>query len=118
MNKLNKQMIEAIQATYDQGTRSVPALGARCMYRGSNGLKCTVGHAIPDEKYEESFEHQTVEDLVEEGLIDLDGEVNLWGCLQACHDNAPKGDFRSYFRDSVNECLIEEDYEPMPWRVK
>lgn len=43
--------------------RSMAAYGtytyARCAYRGENGMKCALGHCIPDEQYKPYFEGLT-----------------------------------------------------------
>lgn len=38
-----------------QGTRYMRRLG-ECVYRGPNGLKCGVGHAIPDNEYTDQMD--------------------------------------------------------------
>ncbi len=39
--------------------RSVAADSPSCMYRGPDGLKCTVGHMIPDELYAPALENSS-----------------------------------------------------------
>lgn len=41
-----------------QNRRSAKSLhGNQCLYRGPNGLKCAIGHSIPDELYSASMEN-------------------------------------------------------------
>lgn len=48
-----------------------------CRYRGDNGLKCTLGHAIDDEEYQPSMEGATAIDLLEKEMVRLAGEHGL-----------------------------------------
>lgn len=43
---------------YTQSFQQSMDVHGRCSYRGIAGLKCAVGHIIPDEKYEEIFDYQ------------------------------------------------------------
>jgi hypothetical protein len=59
----------------------------RCQYRGPNGLKCAVGHLIPDDKYHESLEKLNPYDLIKVSIIDfpmLDSDFLVE--LQSIHD--------------------------------
>lgn len=47
---LKAQNFERSMATYGNST------DARCAYRGENGMKCALGHCIPDEQYKPYFE--------------------------------------------------------------
>ena len=67
-----------------------------CMYRAPNGLKCAIGHLIPDELYHPGLEERTpygefltlftVALGIDVHLTDSDG---YWLCrLQSCHDHS------------------------------
>lgn len=58
--------------------------GDRCLYRGPNGLKCAIGHCIPDYQYRFYFEGNSASNVLE-----LNGPLALkLNELQACHDFA------------------------------
>lgn len=48
-----------ISKLHEQGKQCVDELG-NCRYRGPNGMKCAIGHLIPDDSYREYFESQSV----------------------------------------------------------
>ena len=61
-----------------------------CLYRGPHGLKCAVGHLIPDEMYMEEMEDVVASHLPEryseiEELFD-DCSMDLIDALQEIHD--------------------------------
>lgn len=65
--------------------------GFQCLYRGPNGLKCAIGHCIPDERYDESFEGKKISSsgvyfIIEDeyGTVDYDFIIRL----QVCHDDS------------------------------
>jgi hypothetical protein len=63
-----------------------------CMYRNPDGLKCFIGHLIPDELYEAEMEGRTVRRLLEEYpntflALGLTGaNLPLMQALQNVHD--------------------------------
>lgn len=60
-----------------------------CAYRGLNGLRCAVGHVIPDALYDPEMEGDSAEsDLVRKALaaIGADGHVQFLSQLQCVHD--------------------------------
>lgn len=83
----------AIVDTFEQGERSVSSLDV-CAYRGEGGLKCLVGHMIPDAEWDASELKQSV------GVRKVIQEIptmnklftnpdNYWlQALQECHDDA------------------------------
>lgn len=89
------EVLKAIEATLKQGEQSIEESGKTCLYRGENGLKCLVGHMIPDEAYREDFESYTagtIEIRAALGVTDEQGEI--LEILQQCHDkmgNLPRG---------------------------
>lgn len=67
-----------------------------CAYRGDNGLKCAIGHCIPDERYKPELEGDTPNHnpkLLGKALgFSLTPEDALWLTdLQRCHDSACSG---------------------------
>lgn len=60
------------QEAFDKAVAGVRAQGyqlsldekTNCMYRGPNGLRCAVGHLIPDELYQPAFEGVTGDGLI------------------------------------------------------
>jgi len=58
--------------------------GGRCLYRGPNGLKCAIGHCIPDDEYRSSFEGGSASHV-----LNIDNAFG-WKLnrLQICHDDA------------------------------
>lgn len=61
-----------------------------CRYRGENGLKCAVGHLIPDDKYNNKFEGSTVidADIAAAAGAKEDGDVYFLRNLQLAHDGS------------------------------
>jgi len=69
-----------------QGKRSV---NISCQYRGPNGLKCFLGHSIPDAVYELRFEHTPLAELIHGPLSDIfsrDDYHKLVALQGQCHD--------------------------------
>ena len=61
----------------------------KCMYRGDGGKMCAVGVLIPDELYDDSMEHCTVESILD-GHYDLEflkPHVTILDELQVVHDH-------------------------------
>ena len=83
---LTRRMIDGVTA---QGKPSCD--GNMCVYRNKGGLKCAVGHAIPDELYQPRFDSQCM-------TADVIGGVLGWNLtpvqkikvseIQVCHDRA------------------------------
>ena len=93
-----------IQNTYDyvcaclaiQKRQSMAKGGLRCVYRNPEGLKCAVGHCIPDEEYSEDFETPMVDQLasVYARVPSLQSaSFRLLNQLRIAHDleNTPEG---------------------------
>ena len=79
-----KILMDAAKKTDTQGARSVGSDGL-CLYRASDGLKCFVGHMIPDEKYHSGLEqHFASEDVVWDALSGLG--YRLSGIVDRCQD--------------------------------
>lgn len=69
--------------------KSVDDVDVHCMYRGENGLKCAIGHCIPDEEYREEFECIDGIFAIMNGVSSLKGmTLHFLKHLQDCHDNA------------------------------
>lgn len=77
-----------------QGFRqSMNADQDECAYRGSGGLKCAIGHCIPDEHYDPEIEGLPVLDTpVEDLLITLYPGIDphFASSLQGIHDQTSK----------------------------
>lgn len=58
MNSADRRVFELVrQHLMAQGARSITDSNSkRCLFRGTNHLKCAVGALIPDEEYEPSME--------------------------------------------------------------
>jgi hypothetical protein len=46
-----------VRGLRDQGWRKSTFPDGRCAYRGEGGLKCAIGHLIPDEKYTSNMDN-------------------------------------------------------------
>lgn len=68
-------MVAAIVAVLRQACPSVDSQ-AHCAYRGDGNTKCVVGHAIPDDKYDE--------------LMDAGGGIVVTAILEEFPDALPK----------------------------
>lgn len=111
---------EAFNAAYlglkSQGfEKSYNPEGGVCRYRTNHGLKCAVGHCIPDELYEESFESKSAghvkEILDRKSPLFCDIEYNFLKQLQKCHDNAnDSAEMQVRFKDFArrNDLTIPE----------
>lgn len=78
----------AYLATIAQGKPSVGARGF-CLYRGPDGLKCAIGHLIPDEKYHNLLESNSAGSCVIRDAVSAPQEERSFLAeLQACHDSA------------------------------
>ena len=71
-----------------------------CAYRGNDGLKCAVGHLIPDTCYREEYDKRCISDddpawplaeiLEDGGILGFEGDLELLTELQDIHDtNSP-----------------------------
>ena len=68
----------------EQGIRSYGRTGgAMCALRGSDGVKCAVGHMIPDSHYKQSMEDLTVP-MLHESFSDEVLGFNLSEIVTAC----------------------------------
>ena len=63
----------------------------QCKYRGRGGLKCAVGHLIPDERYNSSFEGSGAASSDIAGMVGVgpenDNAAIFLIALQRAHDN-------------------------------
>ena len=82
--------------------------GDKCAYRGDNGLKCAIGHCIPDDSYNESLEgslasHQEIMEAV--GLEQNLSNIQFLRDLQEVHDYSSPEDWEEeldYFAERYN----------------
>ena len=91
------------QSAYDHVCACLAIQGRRstsdntCLYRGPNGLRCAVGHCIPDDEYLSSFDSPSTMSYVYGEVPSLKNVS--WGLLdrlQAAHDFA---EFASLMRE-------------------
>lgn len=78
-------------------SKHIDTLTEVCAYRGEGGLKCSIGHLIPDEAYDPSIEGFGISLLVEKSSGQFSREVDYMfdfgefdshflGRLQSAHD--------------------------------
>ena len=75
------------QEAFDKAVAGVRAQGyqismdekTNCVYRGPNGLRCAVGHLIPDELCQPAFEDVTGDGLVKLHLDHIKPGIDLEG---------------------------------------
>jgi len=81
-----------------QGKASYSIKHANCMYRGPDGLKCGIGHLIPDDKYIPYLEHFSIDELILNpsdfdtkciiSSLFLEQDSEFLDYAQQCHDEA------------------------------
>lgn len=80
--------ITAARAVALQGCRSMSPHGVTCAYRSQEGLKCAIGHLIPDNMYRVTLESQGVVNMFSGHGNSVEGALRLqvlsW--LQRTHD--------------------------------
>lgn len=85
---------KAVRGLRDQGWRKASVGGdwisGACKYRTSSGLRCAIGHVIPDEKYSPKLEGRSAYDVAHHiGLVIEDMPSGFFlNRLQECHDQA------------------------------
>jgi hypothetical protein len=122
-----------MQKTYDtvkdhlltQKQRSTPADSDLCLYRGPNGLKCSIGCLIDDRQYTEEMENKEVSQLMVDrkqrvgvrfresigygnGEKPTDTEIAFLQALQDLHDDVPVREWRKALQ------TVAKDYELKP----
>lgn len=109
-------LIEIVPPLLKQGCPSHDESGA-CMYRGQNGTKCAVGHAIADAAYHPGIENELVTDhkvhdcLVKSGFnMDQQLEQMFLEC-QEIHDQTNPDLWRDEFIALAEVHLTKSDYE-------
>lgn len=99
----------AVAGILAQGGKS--ASGGTCLYRGGPGMKCAVGHLIPDQHYRREFESISLNDVItrlaDSGGPDLSNHRGFLGALQEVHDLPENGmgyidRFKQRARDFAN----------------
>ena len=89
---MNEQKLfnKAYAGLAKQGFQRSSNPGNGCLYRGPNGFKCAIGHAIPDSKYKKSMDSQSLgsEPRLRRVLraIGYRGDFYLADELQGVHD--------------------------------
>ncbi len=85
--------------------------GSYCKYRGPHGLKCAVGHLIPDDKYSEHMESASMGFILEAIGIPAD-DYTFYDSLQSCHDMSKPGEMDGRLKLFAREWnLIVPDVE-------
>lgn len=123
---MNKQEIfdYVITQLRKQKVRSYNAKDYQCMYRMKNGLKCAIGHLIPDNKYDQKFDKKeyTVSALIE--YFNNDKELNKifnlenkWFLisLQIYHDNPDSWDENGLLKTEQLIGIIKEYNLQLNW---
>jgi len=117
------------QEIFDTVARTLLAQEARsstdglCMYRGSNGAKCAVGHLIPDEVYRPEMDMDPsgqsgtgVRELLKKYGDVLPSyfaeHVDLLMDLQEAHDGHVWSPSRKYMRQRLAEVAHRHDLNP------
>jgi hypothetical protein len=96
-----------VKALALQGERSYyPDQG--CFYRHPEGLKCAVGHLIPDEEYDQCMEGSAVSSIIhiagsDSFLSSLEPHIELLSRLQIAHDLSTTWETRKIFIDTFRE---------------
>jgi hypothetical protein len=97
---------------YKQSLTSVKTSCASCAYRGEDGLKCGVGHSIPDELYKVEMEGKHFSNLLSEHpefqTFFENANWQLLSKIQWAHDNYLNfgygpGDFEEEMKEIANE---------------
>lgn len=93
MYKTNQEVFDAVwNGLASQGFQRSIGYEGTCLYRGPDGLKCAVGHLIPDNLYDTDLEGKTVSQLIEaECLVGVFGEevdTSFLFKLQQAHDTS------------------------------
>lgn len=96
---LDRQMVfnDVWTKLFEQGGRSMLPDGRMCAYRGKDGLKCAVGHLIPDDAYRSNIEGTSAYYDEVSGLIDrkygtvsdIPDDPDFLRELQNIHDGLP-----------------------------
>lgn len=72
--------------------KSLSVSGDKCLYRGAGGLKCAIGHLIPDELYDPKMDASVADRVPFGTIIEICGlhasDVEFAADLQSAHDDA------------------------------
>lgn len=104
----------------DNGDAGFPASAELvCAYRGDNGLKCAIGHVIPDSIYTADMEGRAVMEVYTmypefKTLLTGEGEweVNMASfleALQSVHDNYEPNKWDQALRDLADDFSLNTD---------
>lgn len=95
------------------------SIGLVCAYRGDNGLKCAIGHIIPDSIYNVDMEGRAVMEVYTmypefKTLLTGEGEweVNMASfleALQSVHDNYEPNKWDQALRDLADDFSLNTD---------
>lgn len=91
MHKYQIAFNDAVAGVVKQGDFGYDSVTG-CMYRTPEGLKCAIGHLIPDDKYDENFEKVGLTAVIASGALEPYGlgaeDAPFLTELQASHDMA------------------------------
>lgn len=117
MKYIKEKLLEqGEQASYRTANKSVP----QCKYRTKKGLKCAVGMLIPEEDYDESFEHKTIHEIrlaLTNWMPNV--ELNALENAQSVHDYVKQGDENTWIENieyGMNNLI--ERYEKLNVDIK
>ena len=96
------------QAVFDlvvAGSRAQPVRSMddndECCYRGPGGIRCFVGHLIPDKDYRPDMEGEPASDVLP--LLGFDGdEIDLLDDLQQIHDSYTPEHWEEKFAETAD----------------
>lgn len=101
MTKEERQMVfdTVVEALLKQGKPS--SNEDECLYRGPRGLKCAIGHLIPDESYNPNIESSSVSGLIPfravctTGVVEVTSDDSHFICdiQNKLHDNLTESKF-------------------------
>lgn len=95
-----------------QGNPSVTKDDLKCLYRGPDGKKCSVGWMIKDEDFNEMFNSDDVADLIDFLNLNItESRINFLKDLQAAHDknwDLESEKFIEAFKNSMN--ILKKKY--------
>ena len=99
---------------YEQGEQSTDDF--RCKYRTLDGLKCAVGHLIPDDLYEEAMEGHSVITINKNYSLPSEvfnpNNICLLQDLQFAHDFAGTTDFRENLAFHMRDIALRMGLSP------
>lgn len=111
MTQLQRQIVFdiAAEALLKQGKKSCDVDGDLCLYRGPNGVRCAIGHLIPDAQYSPMMEGEPVRSLPvieitnKGSVIKLDDLDFLARLQNDIHDRVDECSFVGDLKEAVSK---------------